>query len=125
MHNYFTKIASVLLLAVALSLPATAAAPTLAQTGPEEFTATFDAGAVVSCIVFRMTVPTEEPNENFPDGHYAPRKCWILDPTDTTMTEDWTYIPPYDVDWEVYASIQYPQGGDYTFVESNRVAVHW
>ena len=99
----------------------------------DKFVVNFSHGAVWTCTVFRMTVPTEEKSELWPDGHYAPRSCGPLSPTQTSFVEEFNpYIfnpqtgEPYNVDWDVYAFIQYPapSGDGYVDVETNRVRYH-
>lgn len=80
------------------------------------------------CIVFRMVKATEEPSATWPDGHYAPMSCFNVFPGEkpvTTYTIGWSpYIPPYDVDWDIYALIAYQdRGGSWSMVESNRIRV--
>ena len=94
----------------------------------------FDIGAIFSCVVFRMVKATEPKSDTWPDGHYAPRSCGMLDPTSTNYVDRWSpYIwdqiknGPYDVDWDVYAEGQYPVNGsnsEFTTVETNRVRIH-
>jgi hypothetical protein len=113
----------------------------LAQTAPtikwmearKEFLVQYPAGAAWACVVFRMVEATETDNENWPDGHYAPRSCGEVSPTSTYFLEAWSpYIKDpktgkdYNVEWDVYTIIQYPEKGRtdaFTEVETNKVRV--
>ena len=121
---------------VALGMTAllvTAAPSILASKDGTAFKVTYEKGAVWTCVVFRMVEATETNRELWPDGHYAPRSCGPLNPTSTTYVEEWSpYIRDprtgqlYNVDWDVYAIVQYPsQDGSYPAVESNRVRVRY
>lgn len=98
----------------------------------ETFKVSFDQGAIFACTIFRMVEKTEEPSDTWPDGHYAPRSCGMLDPRMSGYEEAWSpYIrdpqtgKEYGVDWEVFAEIQYPtRDGDFVSVETNRIRVH-
>lgn len=97
------------------------------------FNISYDRGAIWSCVVYRMVEATESDKSNWPDGHYAPRSCGELDQHSTTFVEEWNlhiYDPktgkPYNIEWDVYAEIQYPVNGktdEFTTIETNRVRV--
>lgn len=121
-----------LILALAL-LFQTATTPTISTTDKgATFKVTYPRGAIWTCVVFRMTEPTEADQVLWPGGYYAPRSCGPLDSHSTTFTEEWNpYIrdpqtnKDYDADWDVYAEIQYPnKDGGFREVETNRVRVH-
>jgi hypothetical protein len=120
-------------LAGLLSIGLSGAAPTIVtKDNGDTYTVTFDRGAIFSCVVFRMTEPTEPDRVQWPDGHYAPRTCLMLDDSDvTSYVEEFSpYIfnpqtgQPYNAEWDVYAELQYPTGrNSFTTVETNRVRV--
>lgn len=95
------------------------------QVEGEQIMVSYRQGAVWSCTIFRMTVPTEDAtNPNFPGGYYAPRHCWQLDERSYFYTDDWAFIEKYDKDWDVYAEVGYPQkDGSIEYLESNKVRV--
>jgi hypothetical protein len=98
----------------------------------DAFLVQYAAGAEWACTVYRSVDAIQEPSANFPDGHYAPRHCWALEPTSTSYTDNWDRIRSYvdadkdgsddAIEWEIFAMVGYPvPGGDYQYVESNRV----
>jgi hypothetical protein len=121
-------------LALASLLVAQTATATITKTSADRFVIKYPAGAEWSCVVFRMTQPTETNTEIWPDGHYAPRSCGPVDPKSTFFVEEWSpYIQDpqtgkdYNVDWEVFAILQYPEKGRtdaFTEIETNRVSFH-
>lgn len=103
----------------------TAASPTMTIVG-EHIQVTFDKGAVGACTVYYNTAVTEVPSENFPDGHYAPRHCWLLDGESdlTGYTDDWAFIEKTNSEWDVYAEVGYVNADQtVSYVESNKVRV--
>jgi hypothetical protein len=117
-----------------LALTGALAAPTIVNTRKafivttdrKEFIVTFEKGAVWGCTVFRMVKATEKDRVTWPDGHYAPQICDFITEDQTMYVEYWSpYIPPYHVDWDVYAILQYPDRDSFKSVESNRVRVHY
>ncbi len=121
------------LLAVALMAGLAAAAatpPTIAFTrlgDTEHLTVAFEKGAVGACTVYEEQVVREDLKEYFPDGHYAPRHCWMLDGTETGYQDDWAWILPNTppTRWLVRAEVQYvvPGQTEFTTIRSNAVEV--
>ena len=116
----------ILLTAIMGSAIFAAPAASIVRVG-EEFEVTYTEGAVWACTVFRMIKATEEPSDNFPDGHYAPRKCWDVEGV-TSYRDNWNFIPPYNAEWHVYAEVGYPRPGDngvtyVDYIETNRITV--
>ncbi len=112
------------------------AALSAAITTPDKgktFVVVHEAGAAWGCVVFRMVEPTENNSETWPDGHYAPRHCFDINPTSQRFVVEWNpyiYDPKtgkdYGVEWDVYAELQYPEANRtdaFTEVETNRVRV--
>ena len=113
------------LLLLALTGMMAVTSPTIVNTG-KEFIITFEKGAVWGCTVFRMVKATEKDKDLWPDGHYAPQICDHISEDQTSYVEYWSkYIPPYHVDWDVFAVLQYPDRDSFKQVESNRVRVHY
>jgi hypothetical protein len=120
-------------LAGLLSIGLSGAAPTIATNdNGETYTVTFDKGAIFTCTIFRMVEATETNLDQWPDGHYAPRVCGMIDdPNMTSYVEQFSpYIfnpqtgQSYNAEWDVYAELQYPTGrNSFTTVETNRVRV--
>lgn len=124
---------NLLTILVALALSATITTSDKGAT----FDVKFDRGAVWTCVVYRQVEPTVDPTEsdkaNWPDGHYVPRSCGDLGIHSTSFVEKWNpYIKDpktgldYNVEWDVWAEIQYPIKGrtdDFTTIETNRVRV--
>jgi len=108
-----TKLIAALLLALNLTTP------TLSM-NKEEFTARFEKGAVFGCVVFQQQM-VGEPDVNFPDGRYTPRKCYYLDPTDVEFRSDWDFIERYNTPWLVWAEMHY--GEEDQTILSNQIAV--
>jgi hypothetical protein len=104
------------------------AAPTLAVSPNEEqFTVTFEKGATQVTTVYQEQTVTEKvgPKETFPDGHYTPKHIWFLDPSDTTVKDDWDYILKYNDDWLVWSEVLYVDAkGVQTTVVSNKLRIH-
>jgi len=103
-----------------------AAAPVIVQNADSTFTVTFDKGATFACTTFYEETPTEHDPVNFPDGHYAPKKCYFLDAKeDTDFTVDWEYIQPANDDWTVSAILTYLDSDEKAHeIETNKLRVH-
>ena len=114
-----------LALALLVSVGALAATPQISTSADhQQFTVSFEKGAIWACTVYQSQRVTDEDRANFPDGKYAPRHCWALDETMTSYPDDWAWILPYDVDWHVWAEVGYPRGGEVVYVKTNVVVVH-
>lgn len=72
------------------------------------FKVTLPVNTVWACTVFRQTVPSYPLDDpNFPDGHYAPRHCWALEPNQqASYLDDWAYIDAYQGEWDVWVVLQ-------------------
>lgn len=104
-------------LTMILTLLVTFTNPTITATG-SGFDVTFEKGAVGACTIFQdqTPIPDSEPSlkEVFPDGHYAPRHCYLVEPTSTGYGDDWDFIVPDQGDhttWKVWVEVQYMNGG--------------
>lgn len=85
-------------------------APSLSQPAPELVRADFQKGIYhFECVVY--TADKEKIEINGKEESYAPRKCNWLDPSDTTFTEDWTYIRPNGDWWTVQVEF-YREGAE-------------
>jgi hypothetical protein len=98
----------------------------------DTFLVQYEAGAEWACTVYRSVDAIQEPSANFPDGHYAPRHCWALEPTSTSYQDNWARIESYidadgdgkydAIDWTIKASIGYPStDGTLTYIDTNSV----
>lgn len=86
----------------------------------DHLTVAFPAGAVGACTVFTQQVQ-QATSQDWPDGKYAPRHCWMITETTTGYPDDWDYIR---TPWDVHVEVQYPlPSGETEFVRSNTVRV--
>lgn len=84
----------------------------------ETFLVTFERGAVGACTIY-----TQLSGEGRP---YEPRSCWWFSNQNIgSYTDDWDGIRREDVDWDVYAEIEYlDKAGKAETVETNHLKVH-
>lgn len=120
---------STLLQIVALTAAVLSSTPTI-EPIDGGFKVLFQPGAVWSCTTFRMTEPTEPKSGPFPDGYYAPKKCFFIDDEQIGYLVNWQFINKpdgsnYDVDWDVFAEVTYvDHEGNVKDVKSNVVRTH-
>lgn len=89
----------------------------------ERFLVTFPKGAMQAITVYQQQVQGE-PDDNFPDGRYTPRRVWFLeDSSIEEYEEDWNFIRKYETPWKVWAEIGYIENGEVVYVKSNVIDV--
>lgn len=98
------------LLLTLLQAPITPTLTKITEDG-EQLRATFAPGAIVACTIYELQTP---------EG-YAPKHCWILDPSETGYDDNWEWIKREQQPWKVYTRVQYPHDaqGQMVFMLSN------